>query len=244
MTFTIYPAIDIRGGKCVRLMQGDYGKETVYGDSPVDMVHQFTQQGTDWVHIVDLDGAKAGTQVNHELIIQMAQAESDVRVQVGGGIRSEEAVAFYLEHGVDRVILGSSAVSQPEFVKKMLANYPEKIAIGIDAKDGYVAVEGWLQTSTMTAIELGKMLVQHGARHFIFTDIARDGMLQGPNIPAIKKFAQETGGNVIASGGVTSLTDLDELLALESKGVRGAIIGKAIYTGKIKLSDALSKVGV
>ncbi|MGA9286758.1 MAG: HisA/HisF-related TIM barrel protein, partial [Anaerobacillus sp.] len=146
MPITIYPAIDMRGGKCVRLLQGDYNKETVYGDSPFDMAKQFAEDGAKWIHMVDLDGAREGKRVNDNHVLEVANHLS-ARVQVGGGIRSEEDVAYYIENGVDRIILGSSAISDPDFVKRMLERYKEKIAIGIDARDGYVAVEGWLKTS-------------------------------------------------------------------------------------------------
>ncbi|RBW71200.1 1-(5-phosphoribosyl)-5-[(5-phosphoribosylamino)methylideneamino]imidazole-4-carboxamide isomerase [Bacillus taeanensis] len=243
MSFTIYPAIDMRGGKCVRLLQGDYNQETVYGDSPFDMAKQFVEQGADWIHMVDLDGAKAGKRVNHEYVLQVAK-ELPAKVQIGGGIRNEEDVAFYLEKGVDRVILGSSAISDPDFVKKMLKQYGEKIAIGIDARDGYVAVEGWLKTSEVTAEELALELKEHGAEVFIFTDISKDGTLSGPNVEAIVKLAEATGKEVIASGGVSQLSDLEVLSESKEKGVGGAIVGKALYTNQFSLSDALRKVNV
>ena len=162
MTFTIYPAIDMRGGKCVRLLQGDYNKETVYGDSPFEMAKVFADEGAEWIHMVDLDGAKAAQRVNHEHVLEVA-SKLNAKVQIGGGIRTEDDVAFYLENGVNRAILGSAAISDPDFVKAMLAKYGEKIAIGIDAKDGYVATEGWLNTSNVKATELGKTLADAGA---------------------------------------------------------------------------------
>jgi phosphoribosylformimino-5-aminoimidazole carboxamide ribotide isomerase len=241
MSFTIYPAIDMRGGKCVRLLQGDYNQETVYGDSPFDMAKQFVEQGADWIHMVDLDGAKAGKRVNHEYVLQVAK-ELSAKVQIGGGIRNEEDVAFYLDQGVDRVILGSSAISDPDFVKKMLKKYGEKIAIGIDARDGYVAVEGWLKTSEVTAEKLALELKEHGAEVFIFTDISKDGTLSGPNVEAIVQLAEATGKEVIASGGVSQLSDLEVLSESKEKGVGGAIVGKALYTNQFSLSDALRKV--
>jgi phosphoribosylformimino-5-aminoimidazole carboxamide ribotide isomerase len=241
MSFTIYPAIDMRGGKCVRLLQGDYNQETVYGDSPFDMAKQFVEQGADWIHMVDLDGAKAGKRVNHEYVLQVAK-ELSAKVQIGGGIRNEEDVAFYLDQGVDRVILGSSAISDPDFVKKMLKQYGEKIAIGIDARDGYVAVEGWLKTSEVTAEKLALELKEHGAEVFIFTDISKDGTLSGPNVEAIVQLAEATGKEVIASGGVSQLSDLEVLSESKEKGVGGAIVGKALYTNQFSLSDALRKV--
>ncbi|OEH92245.1 1-(5-phosphoribosyl)-5-[(5-phosphoribosylamino)methylideneamino]imidazole-4-carboxamide isomerase [Bacillus solimangrovi] len=239
--FTIYPAIDMRGGKCVRLLQGDYNAETVYGDSPFDMAEAFVEQGAQWIHMVDLDGAKEGKRVNHEQVIRVAK-ELDVKVQIGGGIRTVEDVESYLNHGVDRVILGSAAISNPEFVREMLQKYGNKIAIGIDAKDGYVATEGWLNTSVVRAVELGKELASAGAEVFIFTDISKDGMMSGPNIEAIAEMAKETEKEVIASGGVSSLHDISRLVQYEQASIGGAIIGKALYEKRFTVSDALAEV--
>lgn len=241
-TFDIYPAIDLRDGKCVRLIQGDYNKETVYGDSPIDMARQFVDAGARWIHMVDLDGAKEKKPVNDSHVIQVAQ-QLDVKVQVGGGIRTKETVQYYLEQGVDRVILGSVAVQNPDFAKEMLATYKEKIAIGLDARDGYVAVNGWLETSEQTAVALGKEMAKHGAETFIFTDIATDGMLSGPNIDATVTLAKETGTEVIASGGVSNIEDIEKLFQHRTDGIIGAIVGKAIYTGKVDVKEAIQKVG-
>lgn len=238
--FSLYPAIDMRGGKCVRLLQGDYNQETVYGDSPFEMAKQFAEAGAKWIHMVDLDGAKAGERVNHQHVVRVAN-ELDVSVQIGGGIRNEEDVAFYLKEGVNRVILGSAAISNPEFVIKMLRKYGSQIAIGIDARDGYVATEGWLNTSEIKASELAEKLGNEGAETFIFTDISKDGTLKGPNTEAIGEIAGLTGKNVIASGGVSSLDDLAALKA-DHRGIGGAIIGKALYTGRFTLQEALEKV--
>lgn len=241
MTFTIYPAIDIRGGKCVRLFQGDYNQETVYGDSPFAMAEKFHAEGATWIHLVDLDGAKEKRRVNDAYVVQIAK-ELDVNVQIGGGIRTEEDVHYYLENGVKRIILGSSAIQNPEFVKKMLKLHGKHIAIGIDARNGYVAVDGWLETSEVKAIDLARELVQYGAEIFIFTDISKDGTLAGPNVSAIAEIAEATGKQVIASGGISKLTDVDELLKKRVKGIEGAIIGKALYTNQFTLQDALRKV--
>ncbi|MFS0821976.1 1-(5-phosphoribosyl)-5-[(5-phosphoribosylamino)methylideneamino]imidazole-4-carboxamide isomerase [Bacillus sp. 1P02SD] len=240
-TFTIYPAIDMRGGKCVRLLQGDYNKETVYGDSPFDMAKAFADAGAEWIHMVDLDGAKAGKRVNDQYVLEVAN-KLEAKVQIGGGIRTEEDVAYYIENGVDRVILGSAAISNPDFVKDMLKKYKEKIAIGIDAKDGYVATEGWLNTSSVKATDLGVELANAGAEVFIFTDIATDGMLSGPNIDAVATLAAATGKQVIASGGVSSIKDLKALSKLVEQGVAGAIVGKAIYTNQFTVKEALEEV--
>lgn len=241
MSFTIYPAIDMRGGKCVRLLQGDYDKETVYGDSPFEMAKKFVDQGAAWIHMVDLDGAKDGMRINDRYVLEAAQ-KLPAKVQVGGGIRSEQDVIHYLENGVDRVIIGSMAVSNPDLVLELIRTYGSKIAVGLDAKDGYVAVHGWLETSQIKAVELGKRLAEGGVETFIFTDIATDGMLSGPNIEAAVELAKATGKQVIASGGVRSLSDLQALKAYENEGVSGAIVGKAIYTGQFSLQEALEEV--
>ncbi|WP_147804349.1 1-(5-phosphoribosyl)-5-[(5-phosphoribosylamino)methylideneamino]imidazole-4-carboxamide isomerase [Alkalicoccus halolimnae] len=240
--FTIYPAIDMRGGKCVRLLQGDYNKETIYGDSPFEMAELFAEKGASWIHMVDLDGAKEGKPVNHEYAVRAAK-ELGADVQVGGGIRTPEAAATYLEAGVSRIILGSSAISDPDFVRRMLKTYGGKrIAIGIDARDGFVATHGWLQTSEVRAEELGQELAEAGAETFIMTDISRDGMMSGPNVQAIAELGRATGKQVIASGGVSSMEDLRELATFKHDGISGAIIGKALYTEKIDLEQALREV--
>jgi phosphoribosylformimino-5-aminoimidazole carboxamide ribotide isomerase len=242
MTFTIYPAIDMRGGKCVRLIQGDYNQETVYGDSPFDMAKTFKEAGAEWIHMVDLDGAKDGRRVNDTFVIQAAK-ELNVNVQIGGGIRTEEDINHYLENGVTRVIIGSIAISKPEFAIEMVKKYGSAIAIGLDAKNGYVATHGWLNTSEAKAVEVGKRFADAGAETFIFTDIATDGMLSGPNTEAVKQMALETGKSVIASGGVSSLEDLAVLKGISSTGVSGAIVGKAIYEGRFTVAQALEEVG-
>ncbi|NRD76498.1 1-(5-phosphoribosyl)-5-[(5-phosphoribosylamino)methylideneamino]imidazole-4-carboxamide isomerase [Bacillus sp. BRMEA1] len=238
MSFTIYPAIDMRGGKCVRLLQGDYNKETIYGDSPFDMAQTFAAAGAEWIHMVDLDGAKDGKRVNDRFVIEAAAKLPNVNIQIGGGIRTEQDILHYLENGVDRVIIGSIAVSNPEFAVDMIKKYGERIAVGIDAKNGYVATHGWLDTSELKAVELGKRFADAGAQTFIFTDIATDGTLSGPNIGAICQMAEVTGKNVIASGGVSSIADLQALTA--EKGISGAIVGKALYEQRFTLKEALA----
>ncbi|MCD4838873.1 1-(5-phosphoribosyl)-5-[(5-phosphoribosylamino)methylideneamino]imidazole-4-carboxamide isomerase [Neobacillus sedimentimangrovi] len=242
MSFILYPAIDMRGGKCVRLLQGDYDKETVYSSSPFDMAQTFAADGAEWIHMVDLDGAKDGKRINDRFVIEAAQKLPQVKIQIGGGIRSEADIVHYLENGVDRVIIGSIAISQPEFAMEMIRKYGSQIAVGIDAKNGYVATHGWLDTSEVRAIELGKRFADAGAETFIFTDIATDGTLTGPNIAAVRELAEITGKNVIASGGVSSLTDLEVLQT--TKGISGAIIGKALYEKRFTLKEALQTVQV
>ncbi|PRO65591.1 1-(5-phosphoribosyl)-5-[(5-phosphoribosylamino)methylideneamino]imidazole-4-carboxamide isomerase [Alkalicoccus urumqiensis] len=239
--FTIYPAIDIRGGKCVRLLQGDYEKETVYGDSPSGMASRFVEEGASWIHMVDLDGAKEGRPVNQEEVIKAAALSASV--QVGGGIRTEADVRMYLEAGVSRVILGSAAISDPDFVRRMLQEFGGgRIAIGIDARDGYVATHGWLETSEVKAETLGQELAEAGAETFIMTDISRDGMMSGPNVEAIASLGRATDKQVIASGGVSSMQDLEELAGYAGSGISGAIIGKALYTDAIDLKTAVREV--
>ncbi|PPA70194.1 1-(5-phosphoribosyl)-5-[(5-phosphoribosylamino)methylideneamino]imidazole-4-carboxamide isomerase [Jeotgalibacillus proteolyticus] len=241
MSFTIYPAIDMRDGKCVRLTQGDYNQETIYGDSPFDMAKQFVDEGAEWIHMVDLDGAKNGKRINDESVLRVVK-ELPAKVQVGGGIRTEEDVVHYLDQGVDRVIIGSLAVTNKELVKEWLGKYGDRIAIGLDAKDGFVATHGWIETSTLRAVDLGQELADAGAKTFIFTDIATDGMLGGPNVDAVLELAEATGAEIIASGGVSSLEDLRILQAVSGSGVAGAIVGKAIYTNKFTVKEAVEEV--
>lgn len=241
MSITIYPAIDMRGGKCVRLLQGDYNQETVYGDSPFAMARQFASDGAKWIHMVDLDGAKDGERVNDTFVIQAAK-DLPVKVQVGGGIRTEGDILHYLENGVDRVIIGSIAVSNPEFAIAMIEKYRSRIAVGIDAKNGLVATHGWLDTSEVKAVDLGKRFARAGAETFIFTDIATDGTLSGPNIRAVQELAEVTGKSVIASGGVSSLVDLKAINGAAASGISGAIVGKALYENRFTLREALEEV--
>ncbi|XID92126.1 1-(5-phosphoribosyl)-5-[(5-phosphoribosylamino)methylideneamino]imidazole-4-carboxamide isomerase [Paenibacillaceae bacterium WGS1546] len=238
--FVIYPAIDIRGGKCVRLIQGDYNQETVYNDDPVSVARDWEAQGGEWIHLVDLDGAKAGHPVNDELIGRIAKAVK-VPVQVGGGLRKEDDVERLLGLGVSRVILGTAAIEDRAFVSRVLDKHGGAIAIGLDARDGLVATRGWLETSAVKAEDLAAELASEGAQTFIFTDISRDGMMGGPNVEAILSLAKVSGRTVIASGGVSKPEDLDRLAAHAGDGIGGAIVGKALYTGKIDLAEAVDK---
>ncbi|HZG13283.1 MAG: 1-(5-phosphoribosyl)-5-[(5-phosphoribosylamino)methylideneamino]imidazole-4-carboxamide isomerase [Kurthia gibsonii] len=238
----IFPAIDMRGGKCVRLFKGDYAQETIYGDSPFDMAKSFADAGATFIHMVDLDGAKDGERVHAKDVVRVAK-ELPMRVQIGGGIRTEEDVAFYLDQGVDRVIIGSLAIREPELVASFIEKYgAERIVIGLDAKDGMVATHGWLETSNQTAIEVGQYFASKGAKHFIFTDIATDGTLQGPNIEANEALARATGANIIVSGGMSSLADIQAVKeAAKTTTIAGVIIGKALYTGQFTLEEALKE---
>lgn len=239
--FTIYPAIDIREGKCVRLIQGDYQQETVYHEDPVEVAQNWQNQGGQWIHVVDLDGAKAGRPVNDRLIARMVQ-QVKVPIQVGGGLRTLDDVERLLSLGVSRVIIGTAAIENRFFVNQLLGKYSNQVAIGIDAREGYVATRGWLETSQVKAGDLAYELAQYGAKTFIFTDISRDGMMGGPNLEAIVELARISGQTVIASGGVSRLADLLHLAANYSDGVGGAIVGKALYTGAIQLSEAIKEV--
>lgn len=241
MSFTIYPAIDIRGGKCVRLFQGDYAQETVYGESPLDVAKQWVEQGANWLHLVDLDGAKAGQPVHAELVLSIARSV-DVPVQIGGGIRTLDDVAAYLEGGVARVIIGTAALENRAFMEQALSQYGNKIAIGLDCRKGFVATRGWLETSDVKAEDLARELVQLGAETFIYTDISRDGTLTGPNIEEIVSLARATGKQVIASGGVSVEQDLFALANYAADGVGGAIVGKALYTDAINLAETLVRM--
>jgi phosphoribosylformimino-5-aminoimidazole carboxamide ribotide isomerase len=241
-SFIIYPAIDIRGGKCVRLVQGDYNRETIYNENPVEVAQSWQEQGAQWIHLVDLDGAKAGHPVNDKLIGDIARSVN-VPVQVGGGLRTEQDVDRLLSLGVSRVILGTAAIEDRAFVHSVLNKHGgEKVAIGIDARNGYVATRGWLETSEVKAEDLAIQLAEHGAKTFIFTDISRDGMMGGPNVDAIVSLARISGQTVIASGGVSQYADLERLAKHTADGVGGAIVGKALYTGSIELSEALKRV--
>ncbi len=241
MSFTIYPAIDIRGGKCVRLFQGDYAQETVYGESPLEVAKQWEAQGATWIHLVDLDGAKEGKPVHADLIRTIAK-EVSVPVQIGGGIRTESDIVDYLDGGVSRVILGTAAIENRPFVEKVLGLYGKQIAIGLDCRGGYVATRGWLTTTDIKAVDLAKELIELGAETFIYTDISRDGTLSGPNVDEIVGLAKATGKQAIASGGVSITEDLLALARYSSEGVGGAIVGKALYTGAIDLAQAISRI--
>lgn len=238
----IFPAIDMRGGKCVRLLKGDYEKETVYADSPFEMAKRFAKAGASYVHMVDLDGAKDGERRHAKEVIRVAK-ELPLKVQIGGGIRSEEDVRYYLENGIDRVIIGSLAIREPQLVKNFIKEFgAEKIVIGLDAKDGMVATHGWIETSNQSAIEVGKDFAKAGAKYFIFTDIATDGTLSGPNIEANIQLAQATGANIIVSGGISTLEDISKIKgAAKNSSISGVIIGKALYAERFTLQEALKE---
>ncbi|MFQ5449805.1 MAG: 1-(5-phosphoribosyl)-5-[(5-phosphoribosylamino)methylideneamino]imidazole-4-carboxamide isomerase [Nitrospinaceae bacterium] len=238
----IIPAVDIKNGKCVRLSQGDKDRETVYSDDPVAMACHWDEEGASLIHVVDLDGAFEGIPGNAGLVKNIIYASS-VDIQVGGGIRTFEAIETYVDAGAYRVILGTIAQKDPAFVEEACRRYPGKITVGIDARDGFVAVNGWLEVSSQKATDLARQLEPLGVAGFIFTDISRDGMLQGPNLESIRAFADSTSLPVIASGGIGTLQDISNLLALESHGVTGIITGKALYDKTISFREALKLAG-
>ncbi len=233
----IIPAVDIKNGKCVRLIQGNADQETIYSDDPVAMACHWDEEGARLIHVVDLDGAFDGIPKNADLIKNIIY-NSSVDIQVGGGVRTLEAIETYVNAGAYRVILGTIAQSDPKFVEQACKQFPGKITIGIDARDGFVAVKGWLEVSTQKATDLVKQMEPLGVAEFVFTDISRDGMLQGPNLASVREFADSTKLPVIASGGVGSLQDISNLLALESHGVSGIITGKALYDKNISFREA------
>lgn len=238
----IYPAIDLRNGKCVRLTEGCFDKETVFSDSPAAMAAKWQGAGAEYLHVVDLDGAVAGVSRNMEAIKSILAAVN-IPVQLGGGIRSMENIESWLNVGISRVILGSAAVRNPQLVAEACRRYPGKIAVGIDARDGYVAVDGWEKNSNMKAAELARQMADYGVAAIIFTDISRDGTLSGVNVEATAEIAACSGVPVIASGGVASLEDIRRLLPYAKKGISGCIVGKAIYTGALQLEEAIRLAG-
>ncbi len=229
----IYPAIDLLNKKCVRLTKGNYDLVTVYSDNPMSFAREWDKAGAQYLHIVDLDGARDGNAINLPIIKQIV-SEVNIPIQTGGGIRSLKRIKELLNCGVSRVIIGTKAVKDQTFVKQAIALYGEKIVIGIDAKDGYVAIDGWKVTSNFKAIEFAKMMEEIGVKTIIYTDIARDGMMLGPNIKAMKEMVDSTNMKIIASGGVSKRSDLDELVPTN---VQGVIIGKALYEKTIKLNE-------
>ncbi len=235
----IYPAIDIRGGRCVRLTKGDFAAETVFADDPAIMAKKWADCGAEWLHLVDLDGALAGESKNKPAIERILQ-QVKLPVELGGGIRTLQNIEDWLTVGVSRVILGSAAVKNPELVAEACQKYPGHIAVGIDARDGEVAIEGWGEGSGVSATELAKRMAGYGVSTIIFTDIARDGMLGGLNVEATAALARACGVPIIASGGVASLDDVANVKKVEADGVQGCIIGKALYTGAVDLKAALA----
>ena len=236
---TIFPAIDLRGGKCVRLFKGDFDQETVFSDQPAEVAQQWQAQGAQFLHLVDLDGARAGHSENLATVREILAAVT-IPVELGGGIRTLENIDEVLALGVRRVILGSVAVRDPELVAVACAKYGDRIVVGIDAKDGIVAVDGWGVSGDVDVITLAKRMKQAGVRTIIYTDISRDGTLAGVNVEATAKLARESGVHVVASGGVRDVRDIEALKPYEKDGIEGVIVGKSIYTGSLSLPEALA----
>jgi phosphoribosylformimino-5-aminoimidazole carboxamide ribotide isomerase len=234
----ILPAIDIKDGHCVRLYQGDYDKVTTYGNDPVQMALRWQEAGASWLHIVDLDGAAEGKPVNGALI-GCIRATTQMHIEVGGGMRSLEHIQQMLELGIDRVILGTIAITDRALLEKALERWKERIVVGVDARDGLVSIAGWREAAQVKATTLAAELTQAGVQRFGYTDIARDGVLKGPNLAALREMQQATSRPLIAAGGVGSLNDLQALAKL---GVEGAIVGKAIYTGDVDLATAIRTI--
>lgn len=235
----IWPAIDIRGGNCVRLVQGDYEKETVYGSDPADMALRFVADGATGLHIVDLDGAKQGTNPNQTEIARLVEKVS-VPCQLGGGIRSETIIQQYIDIGVDRLVVGTKALNDPKWFVEMCQKYPQRLVVGIDARGGKVSTDGWTQTSDTTAVGLAQQLAKHEIAGIIYTDIAKDGMLAGPNFEAMKEMVDSVPVPVIASGGVTTVEDVSRLATMK---LSGCVIGRAIYEGRLTLQEAMQASG-
>lgn len=238
----VIPAIDLLEGRCVRLYQGNYDQSQVFEEDPVAMACRWEEQGATRLHLVDLDGAKAGKPENWQAISAIANA-IDIPIEVGGGLRDRERVAALFDLGIHYAILGTAAVENPDLVEQLSQQYPGQIIVGIDAREGKVATRGWIETSRVDAVALAQQMDQSGAAAIIYTDIGRDGTLQGPNIEALRQVANAVDIGIIASGGVSSVRDLLRLLALEPQGVCGAIVGKALYTGDLSLKEAIRAVG-
>jgi phosphoribosylformimino-5-aminoimidazole carboxamide ribotide isomerase len=231
----LFPAIDLVGGKAVRLFQGDYDKMTVYGDDPAAVARSFAEKGATHIHLVDLDGAKDGDTPNFE-VVKSIKDSAGVFCEIGGGVRSMQTIEKYVGAGLDRVILGTAAVEEPDLVRSAVAEYGEKIAVGVDIKDGFVAVKGWLEKSEVSAYDFFSQMEEAGVSTLICTDISRDGAMRGTNRELYRDLCGRFKVNIVASGGVSSL---DDIRALRDMGLYGAIIGKAIYTGSVDISDAL-----
>lgn len=234
----IIPAIDLKDGKCVRLRQGRMDDSTVFSDNPVDMAAKWVDAGCRRLHLVDLNGAFAGKPVNGEIVQEIAKAYPDLPIQIGGGIRSAEIIEAYLAAGVSQVIIGTKAVKEPEFVTEMCKAFPGHIIVGLDAQDGRVAIDGWAEVTDVMAVDLAKRFRDDGVSSIVYTDIARDGMMQGVNVEATVDLAQQGGIPVIASGGVTNIDDIRALAQVADKGIFGAITGRAIYEGTLDVAEA------
>ncbi len=238
----LIPAIDLKGGKCVRLRQGHMDDVTVFDDDPVAVAQRWVEQGATRVHVVDLDGAVAGRPVNAKVIAAITAAVQGVDVQVGGGIRDEDTIDAYLDAGVRYVILGTQAVNMPHFVRDACTEYPGHIIVGLDARDGKVAIDGWSKLSQHGVLDMAQHFERDGVEAIIYTDIGRDGMMRGVNVDSVVELARAVTVPVIASGGVSNMADIEALCAVASEGVSGVVIGRALYEGSLDLPSALRRV--
>ena len=234
----VIPAIDLKDGQCVRLRQGRMDDSTVFGDSPVDMAQHWVDAGCRRLHLVDLNGAFAGEPVNGEAVTAIAKKFPELPIQIGGGIRTLETIEHYVKAGVSYVIIGTKAVKEPAFVKEACDAFPGKVIVGLDAQDGFVATDGWAEVSEVKAVDLARQFKNDGVSSIVYTDIARDGMMQGVNVEATVQLAVEGGIPVIASGGVTNIEDIRELSKVAGQGILGAITGRAIYEGTLDVVEA------
>ena len=235
----VIPAIDILDGKCVRLFQGDYDKETVFSDYPIDIAKRWESYGAQRLHLIDLDGAKNGKPINQSTIVEISQSV-DIPIQVGGGIRDFRTVEKYIQDGIDRVIVGTAAVRDPDLISKTIEIFGEEsVMVSIDAKDGVVAVDGWIKSSKISVFDLMDDIVDTGLKRFIYTDISRDGTLSEPNYGSIEDILEYSPMKMLAAGGISSIDDLNKLKII---GVEGAIVGRAIYTGDIVLSEVFDTI--
>jgi phosphoribosylformimino-5-aminoimidazole carboxamide ribotide isomerase len=239
---TVYPAIDLRGGRCVRLVEGDFARETVYGDDPVEMARRWQAAGARWLHVVDLDGARAGAPVQAAIVARICAAVS-IPVQTGGGLRDEAAVRTVLDAGVARAIVGTVAVRDPVLCARLCETFPGRIAVGIDARDGIARVAGWEEGSQARAADLARTVAAAGAATIVYTDIGRDGTERGPNVEETVAVARAAGIPVIASGGVGNVAHVRAVAARAADGIEGVIVGRALYTGAVTLEDALAAAG-
>ncbi len=235
----LLPAIDIKDGRCVRLLRGDFATVHQVADSPLAAARSFERQGAAWLHVVDLDGAKTGSRVGAETIAEIVK-NTGLQVELGGGIRDMQTVEYYLKMGISRVILGSAALKEPDLVAEAVSRFGEKIAVGIDAKNELVAAEGWLDSSTVHYLDLARRMEGLGVYTIIFTDISKDGTLEGPNLPQLARLKSAVGCNIIASGGIR---DIEDIQALKEMDLYGAICGKSLYQGTLKLPQALVLAG-
>jgi phosphoribosylformimino-5-aminoimidazole carboxamide ribotide isomerase len=238
----LIPAIDIKGGKCVRLRQGRMDEVTIFDDDPVAVAKRWVAEGAARLHLVDLDGAASGQPVNSKIIAAITAAVGEVDVQVGGGIRDEESIEAYLDAGVRYVILGTQAVNMPHFLRDACTEYPGHIIVGLDARDGKVAIDGWSKLSQHSVLDMAQHFERDGVEAIIYTDIGRDGMLGGADVEGVLELARVVAVPVIVSGGVTSLSDIEALCAIAEEGVAGAIIGRALYEGSLDLATALRRI--